>query len=138
MGKACSKAAIQSRCLLTLRCVSGLPRRNDDPERRPIGRVCAPFRPHAAPFPCPYRPVSPCRSAGALSARGSHQPGALDALRRSAAWLPESRRARPMRADPPRGTNASGTSADAPPDRCAIASSAATDSRGGRAYWHAV
>ena len=50
----------------------------------------------------------------------------------------ESQRARPMRADPPRRTNASGTSADAPPGRCAIASSAASDGRGGRAYWHAV
>ena len=58
------------------------------------------------------------------------------ARRRSATLKPGSLRVRPMPAEPPHVTNASGTRAAAPFARCAIASSAASDGRGGRAYWH--
>ena len=133
-GKACSKAAIQSRCLLTLRCVSGLPRRNDDPERRPIGRVCAPFRPHAAPCPCPYRPASPCRSSDALSAHGSHQPGALVSRRRFRRVAATNAGGPAAREECVRHECERGRSARP----LAIASSAASDRCGGRVYWHTV
>ena len=85
-------------------CFAGPQRRStaatDWPGVRPISPARRPI-----PMPIPTRDPMPLVS-GALITRGSHQPRASGTMRRSATWQ-ESRRARPMRADPPRGTNAS-------------------------------